>query len=337
MLLRRLAHCAARHNHYGMYPPIEPHRHGWLEVGDGHELYWEECGEPEGLPVLILHGGPGSGCTVNNRRYYDPDRYRIVLFDQRNCGRSRPHASLPDVDLSTNTTWHLIADMERLREHLGIERWALQGASWGATLALAYAETHPDRVTALILPSATTSRRLEIDLLTVGLGKMFPEAWGRLTDFANRNSEPGGVLDKMHALLFDPDPAMRFEAAERWCDWEMAMLPTAPARFPRFEDPSYRLAFARLVTHYWRHGCWLEEGILLANTDRIAHLPGIIIQGRLDLGNLSGTPWELAAKLPNVELAIVEEAGHEGGPTMGATLLAYTDRLAATGTKPVSP
>lgn len=318
-----------------MYPPIEPYRHGWLDAGEGHEVYWEECGNPGGIAVVVLHGGPGSGCTPNNRRYFDPERYRIVLFDQRNCGRSRPHASVCDVDLSSNTTWHLVEDIERLRAHLGIDRWIVKGASWGSTLALAYAETFPERVTALILPSATMSRRSEIDLLTAGLGRMFRSAWAELTAFADTDPQEGSVLDKMHRLLFSRDPQVCFEAAQRWCAWETAILPTAQAPSPRFEDPDFRLAFARLVTHYWRNGCWLEEGVLLANTPRIAHLPGIILQGRLDLGNLSGTPWELAARLPKVELAIVEDAGHEGGTTASDTLLAFTDELAASW--PVEP
>jgi len=314
-----------------MYPAIEPYRCGWLPVGNGHEVYWEECGNPDGICVLILHGGPGAGCTPNNRRYYAPDRYRVVLFDQRNCGRSRPHASLPEVDLSDNDTWSLVEDIERVRLHLGIEKWLIQGASWGATLALAYAEAYPSRVTGLILPSATTSRRSEIALLTTGLGRMFRPAWAELTGFAATDGEEGSLLDKMHRLLFDRDPDVRFEAATRWCAWEMAILPTATAPFPRFEDLDFRLAFARLVTHFWRHACWLEEGALLANADRIAHLPGIIIQGRLDLGNLSGTPWELATRLPNVELVIVDEAGHEGGASASDILRAYTDRWPTAG------
>jgi proline iminopeptidase len=308
-----------------VYPPIEPYRHGWLPVGEGHEIYWEECGTPTGIAVVVLHGGPGSGCTPNNRRCFDPTRYRVVLFDQRNCGRSRPHASLPSVDLSSTTTWNLVEDVERLRLHLGIEQWAIQGASWGATLAIAYAEAFPERVLALILPSATTSRRSEIDLLTVGLGKIFRSEWASLTGFAETDPGEGSVLDKIHRLLFHDDEAVRFEAARQWCAWEMAILPTATAPFPRFEDPDFRLAFARLVTHFWRHGCWLEEGQLLANTERIAHVPGIIIQGRLDLGNLSGTPWELAGRLPKLELVFAEDAGHEGGRSLSEILLVYTE------------
>jgi proline iminopeptidase len=218
--------------------------------------------------------------------------------------------------------------MELLRSHLEIDRWAIQGGSWGAALALAYAEEYPDRVLALILLSATAGRHSEISLLTTGLGKMFPAAWAELTEFADQDSEEGTALDKMHRLLFSPEHTVRFEAAKRWCDWEMAMLPTAPAPFPRFEDPKFRLAFARLVTHYWRNGCWLEDEALLTHAGKIVHIPGIIVQGRLDPGNLSGTPWELAARLPKLRLVMVEEAGHEGGPSPAQILLEYTDEFA---------
>jgi len=307
-----------------MFPPIEPYRTGYLKVGDGHQIYWEECGNPGGKPVVILHGGPGSGCTPNNRRYYDPERWRIVLFDQRNCGRSKPHASETDIDLSTNTTHHLILDIEQLRNELKIEKWAIQGASWGATLALAYAETHPERVSELILLSATSGRRSETDLLTYGLGRMFRDAWKELQDFATQDPTDGPILDKMHRLLFSP---LQEEAATAWCNWEMAILPTAKAPFPRYADPKFRLAFARLVTHFWQNGSWLEEGQLLRNAKKIAHIPGVILQGRLDLGNLSGTPWELAAALPNLKLIFVEESGHEGSPTFSDLLLDWTNRL----------
>ncbi len=309
------------------FPEIEPHASGWLAVGGGHEIYWEECGNPAGKPVLIVHGGPGSGCSPGNRRYYDPAIWRIILFDQRNCGRSRPHASDPDIDLSANTTWHLVEDMEALRCHLGVEKWLLQGASWGATLALAYAETHPARVSAMILLSATSGRRSETDLLTYGIGRIFPDAWERLSSFANWAGANLPITDAYARLLFDPDPSVREEAARRWCDWEAAILPTASAPSPRFDSAEFRLAFARLVTHYWSHGSWLEEGQLLRGAGKLGGIPGAILQGRLDLGNLTGTPWELAAAWSGCQLEFVEECGHEGGKSFNEALLGWTSRL----------
>ncbi|HLK13181.1 MAG TPA: prolyl aminopeptidase [Fimbriimonadaceae bacterium] len=309
------------------FPEIEPNRSGWLDVGDGHEIYWEECGNPAGKPVVVLHGGPGSGCSPGNRRYYDPALWRIILFDQRNCGRSRPHASLPTVDLSANTTWHLVSDMEALRGFLEVEQWLLQGGSWGASLALAYAERHPQRVSGMILLSATSGRRSETDLLTHGLGRILPAAWERLSSFASRAGEGLHVIEAYARLLFDPSPKVREEAARRWCEWETAILPTAPAPSPRYESPEFRLAFARLVTHYWSHGSWLEEGQLLRDAGKLAGIPGVILQGRLDLGNLSGTAWELAAAWPGSELVFVEECGHEGGKSFSDALLEWTHRL----------
>ena len=308
-----------------MFPEIEPYESGYLDVGDGNRVYWEQSGNPKGKPALVLHGGPGSGCSVNDRRTFDPELYRVVIFDQRNCGRSLPHASEPDIDLTHNTTHHLVADIELLRERLGIEKWLLRGGSWGATLALVYAERYPERVSEIILLSATTGRRLETDLLTVGLSRMFPEAWDRLRGFADEHGETGPILDACNHLLFSE---FREEAASLWCDWEMAMLPTAAKRFPRFESPEFRLAFARLVTHYWRNGSWLEEGEVLAKAGRLAGIPGAILQGRLDLGNLSGTPWELAAAWPGSELLFIEDSGHEGNRTFGDVLLEYTQKFA---------
>lgn len=309
------------------YPEITPYRTGFANVGHGHRVYWEECGNPSGKPVLILHGGPGAGCTPNNRRYYDPDFYRVVLFDQRNCGRSTPHASEPNVDLSTNTTSHLIADIEFLRNMLGVDRWIIQGASWGSVLALAYAETHPHRVKTLILLSLGTGRRLETDLLTVGLSPLFPEAWQQLAQFADEHTSEGPITERYNRLLFDKDPDVCAEAARRWCAWESAILPTAKTPSPRFESAEFRLAFARIVTHYWSNGSWLEEGAIIANASILAPIPGYILQGRLDLSNLSGAPWQLAAAWPGCQLEFVDEAGHEGSTSFSARLRALTDQL----------
>lgn len=293
------------------YPPIEPYEHGMLDVGDGNQVYWEVCGNPSGRPALVVHGGPGSGCSPGLRRYFDPDAYRVVLFDQRQCGRSRPHASDPATDLGSNTTDHLVADMERLREHLGIDRWLLFGGSWGCVLSLVYAERFPERVTAMVQLALATGRRAETNLLTRGLRGLFPEAWARFSEGVPEE-ERGGDLSVAYARrLADPDPDVRDRAARDWCSWEDALVPTLPPS-PDFEDRAYRMAFARIVTHYWSHGSWLEEGAVLRDADRLAGIPGVLVQGTLDLGNLIGTPWLLAQAWRHSELTLIEEAGHGG-------------------------
>jgi proline iminopeptidase len=211
---------------------------------------------------------------------------------------------------------------------LGIERWLVKGASWGSVLALAYAESFPERVSELILISMGTGRRMETDLLTVGLSPLFPEAWDRFSSFANQATKGETLIEKYHRLLFDDDPSVRKHAAREWCAWETAILPTAKAPSPRFESAEFRLAFARIVTHYWINGSWLEEGQLLANASRLASIPGVILQGRLDLSNLSGSPWQLAARWPAGELIFIEDAGHEGNKTFSEVLLEATDRFA---------
>lgn len=309
------------------YPEIEPHEHGMLAVGDGNLVYWEVCGNPHGKPAVVLHGGPGSGCFAGMRRYFDPAAYRIVLFDQRGCGRSTPHASEPNTDLGKNTTEHLLADLELLRQHLGIDRWLVFGGSWGAVLGLAYAERHPERVSEMVLTGVATGRREETDLLTRGLGRLFPEAWARFRDGVPAADRDGDLGDAYARLLNHPDPAVRTKAARDWCDWETAMLPASPPN-PRYERPEFRMAFARIVTHYWSHGSWLEEGIVLREAGALAGIPGVIVQGRLDLGNLLGTPWELAHAWPGSELVIVDDAGHSSGdPGMTEMLVAATDRF----------
>ncbi|MBN6033799.1 prolyl aminopeptidase [Amycolatopsis sp. 195334CR] len=307
-----------------IYPAIEPYRHGMLDVGDGHSLYWEECGNPEGKPAVVLHGGPGSGCTPASRRLFDPERYRVVLFDQRNCGRSTPHASEPEVDLSANSTHHLVADLERLRTSLGIERWLVSGASWGSVLGLAYAERHPERVTEMLHSGVATGRRRETDLLTRNLGLMFPEAYERFRELVPE----GEIAAGYHRLLFDADPAVRERAARAWCDWETAIIPTAPGPSPRYENPKFRMAFARIVTHFFTNGSWLDEGELLRDAGKLAGIPGVIVQGVLDLSNLVGTPWELAAAWPGAELVLVDDTGHNNSLGLDAARVAALDRFA---------
>ncbi|MCB1273010.1 MAG: prolyl aminopeptidase, partial [Leucobacter sp.] len=232
-----------------LYPPIEPTEHGMLDVGDGHTVYWEACGNPEGKPAVFLHGGPGGGCTPDHRRYFDPQKYRIVLFDQRGCGRSTPHASAPDADLGANTTWHLVADIERLREHLGIERWLVFGGSWGSTLALAYAETHPERVTELVLRGIFTLRTSEIDwFYQEGASQLFPDRWEEYLA-PIPEAERGALLEAYHRRLFDADPAVHVPAGVAWTVWETAtirLIPDEAAIAAARADEAAAVAFARI-------------------------------------------------------------------------------------------
>ena len=315
-----------------LYPNIEPYDRGMLDAGDGQQVYWETCGNPTGKPALVLHGGPGSGCSTGWRQYFDPDVYRIVLFDQRGCGRSTRHASDPNVDLSTNTTVHLLADIELLRGHLGIERWLVLGGSWGSTLALAYAEQHSTQVTEMVLFSVVTTTAWEIDWITRGVGVFFPEPWARFRDGIPEAERDGSLVEAYHRLLMNPDPAIHEKAARDWCDWEMAIVAVHPNHKPhsRYEQPGFRLCFARLVTHYFRHNGWLPDGVLLQQVDRLAGIPAVLIHGRLDIGGPLITPWKLTKRWPGSELVIVDSAGHDArDPGMSESIVAATDRFAA--------
>ncbi len=314
-----------------LYPEIEPYDQGMLDVGDGNLIYWETCGRPDGRPVVVLHGGPGSGCTATMRRYFDPAAYRIVLFDQRNCGRSRPHASDPNTGLSSNTTAHLIADMELLRRYLHIERWMLFGGSWGSTLALAYAQRCPNRVIGIILLGVTTTRRSEIDWLYRGVAPLFPEEWARFRAGVPEFERDGDLVGSYYRLLHDPDPAVRAKAAQDWHDWEAASVSVDPDARPaaRWLEPDFQMARARIVTHYFYHNAWLDEGVLLREAGLLAGIPGVLIHGRLDLGSPLLTAWELAQVWPGSELIVVKGAGHTASdPGMTEALIAATDRFA---------
>jgi proline iminopeptidase len=296
-----------------LYPEIEPYEHGMLDVGNANSLYWESCGDPNGKPALVLHGGPGSGCTSWHRRLFDPAAYRIVLFDQRNCGRSTPHASDRSVDLASNTTWNLVADIERLREHLGIERWLVVGGSWGSILALAYAEEFPARVSEMVLFGVTTGRHSEFDwLFRGGVAAFFPEQWERLCAALPEPVPDPEVPDAYHRLLEDGDPAIRAKAAFEWCMWESATpaWPPHEGLAPRFKDPGFAYAFARIVTHYVRNNAWLEDGSLLRHTDKLSNIPGVLINGRFDFQSPISNAWTLANAWPGAELVVVDEAGH---------------------------
>ena len=294
-------------------PRIEPYDAGMLPVGDGHQIYWETCGDPKGRPAVVVHGRPGSGCTGWHRRLFDPASTRIVLFDQRNCGRSRPHASEPDVDLSTNTTQHLIADMEALREHLEVERWLVFGGSWGSTLSLAYAEAHPGRVSEMVLWGITTGRRAEADwLFRGGVAPLFPEQWERLRAGVPASDRDGDIVEAYARMLHDPDPAIRRRAALDWCTWESATpdWPPTAGLDSRYTDPDFALAFARLVTHYVRHDDFLEDGRLLRDAGVLADVPGTLVNGRFDLQAPIANAWALHQVWPRAELVIVDDAGH---------------------------
>ncbi|MDQ3767411.1 MAG: prolyl aminopeptidase [Actinomycetota bacterium] len=295
-----------------LYPELEPHEQGILQVDDRDSIYWETCGNPNGKPAVVLHGGPGSGCLPWHRRLFDPGAYRLVLFDQRGCGRSRPHASEPHTELGNNNTASLISDIEMLRDRLQIERWLVWGGSWGSTLALAYAEMHPDRVSQLILWGVTTGRRCEFDwLFRGGVAIFFPEQWDRLCATVPA-VESGDIVDAYHRLLMQPDPSIHQPAAEAWCRWESATVDWPPTGrlSPRFADREFALAFARLVTHYVRHNAWLEDGALHRGAISLKEIPGIMVNGRYDFQAPIANAWEMQRVWPKAELVIVDNAGH---------------------------
>lgn len=313
------------------FPPIEPYDRGLLEVGDGHRMYRECSGNPNGKPALYLHGGPGGGSTPGARRWFDPAAYRIVLFDQRGCGRSRPSAGEPGADLSANTTAHLVADIEALRRSLGVESWTVLGVSWGTTLGLAYAQAHPERVNALVLALVTTTSRREVTWLTRDVGRVFPEEWERFAGAVPDRLRHLPLADAYATLLFDPDPAARERAAREWCAWEDAHVSLAPghAPNPRFQDPEFRLVFARLVTHYWRHAAFLEEDRLVRDAARLNGIPGALIHGRYDVSSPLETAWRLSRNWTTSRLRVLDDTGHGGEGSFPAAVVEAVQRFAA--------
>lgn len=318
----------------GLYPPIEPHDSGMLDVGDGHRIAWEVSGNPGGRPVVFLHGGPGGGSDPVYRRFFDPSRYRIVVFDQRGCGRSTPHASEPGADLATNTTWHLVADIERLRTHLGVERWQVFGGSWGSALGLAYAQRHPERVLELVLRGIFTVRQSELDWFygaRGGAGAMYPD-WQQRFLAPVPPAERGDCIASYHRLLVDPDPAVHGPAAVAWSTWEAATVTLVEDRrlVEKFSNPAFALAFARIENHYFSHGAWFEEGQLIRDAGMLAGVPGVIVQGRHDVVCPAVTAWDLHRAWPGSELVIVPDAGHSASePGIVDALVRATDTFAA--------
>ena len=293
----------------GLHPPIEPYASGRLAVSGTHEIYFEQCGNPDGKPVLMVHGGPGGGSNASMRRYHDPARYRIILFDQRGCGRSTPHASLDD-----NTTWDLVADMERLRDHLGIGRWQLFGGSWGSTLSLAYAQTHPERVSEIVLRGIFTLRRSELAWFYEegGCSWLYPEEFEAYAGVIP-GDERSDMIAAYYRRLTDPDPQVRLRAARAWSTWEGSTLSLLPDRdrVAAFAADQYALSIARIECHYFVHAGFFErDDQLIANAGRLAQIPGVIVQGRYDVVTPLRTAWQLARAWPEADFRIVPDAGH---------------------------
>ena len=312
-----------------MYPSIEPNLTGTLKVTALHEIYWEESGNPKGKPVVFVHGGPGGGTSPDHRRFFDPRKYRIVLFDQRGCGKSKPHAELRE-----NTTWDLVADMERLRAELRIERWQVFGGSWGSTLALAYAETHPERVTELVLRGIFLLRKKEIDwFYQEGASWIFPDTWAQYLAHIPE-AERGDLVHAYHKRLTSEDPKVRLEAAIRWSVWEASTsrLFTDPQMIAKYGADEFALAFARIEAHYFVNRGFLKtDDQLLRDVHKIRKIPAVIVQGRYDVVCPIRSAWDLAQAWPEAEFFTIPDAGHSMfEPSIARALIAATDRFSET-------
>jgi proline iminopeptidase len=308
-----------------LYPPLDPFDQRMMEVGAGHRVYVEQCGNPAGVPVIVLHGGPGGGCSPAMRRYFDPAVYRIILFDQRGCGRSRPHASVID-----NTTWDLVADIECIREALGIERFIVFGGSWGATLALIYAITHPDRVRHLVLRGVFLMTQRELQwFYGGGAGQFWPEPWARFRDMIPED-EQDDLIGAYHRRLFSGDLRTETRHAQAWSAWENALASVYSSGQGGEAPGDYARAFARLENHYFVNAGFLEhDGWILANLDRLADTPGTIVQGRYDMICPPRSAWELARGWPDADLRMVRNAGHAlSEPGISAELVRVMEQLA---------
>jgi proline iminopeptidase len=310
-----------------LYPPIEPFETGMLDTGDGHQVYWERCGNPKGKPAVFLHGGPGSGCSPDHRRLFDPAKYCVTLFDQRGCGRSTPHASL-----EANTTWHLVADIERLREMSGAQRWLVFGGSWGSTLALAYAQKHPQQVSELVLRGIFTLRREELHwFYQEGASWLFPDEWEHfVAPIAPQDRHD--LMGAYRRILTGPDDAMRTNAAVAWSHWEgrtITLLPD-PEITASHDDARFALAFARIENHYFVNHGFFDEGQLLRDAHKLHGVPGVIVQGRYDACTPAKTAWELHRAWPRAEFHLIPDAGHAyKEPGILDRLIRATDAFAA--------
>jgi proline iminopeptidase len=308
-----------------LYPPIEPYDYRVLDTGDGHHIYMEQCGNPKGVPVIVFHGGPGGGCSPAMRRYFDPDVYRVILFDQRGCGRSRPHASVVN-----NTTWDLVADIEMIRTQLGIDQFIVFGGSWGATLALIYAISHPERVSYLVLRGVFMMTQVELDwFYGGGAGQFWPETWARFRDLIPED-ERGDMIAAYHSRLFGGDLREEIKFAQAWSAWENALASVNSSGYGGEAPGDYARAFARLENHYFVNAGFLsEDGWILKNVDRISEIPGIIVQGRYDMICPPQRAWELAQAWQNVELKMIRNAGHAlSEPGISAALVSVMDTIA---------
>ena len=304
-----------------------------LDVGDGNSLYYEEVGNPDGKPVVFLHGGPGGGITPDARRFFDPEKYRAVLFDQRGCGQSTPHVSTPEADLTTNTTWHSVADIEKLREHLGIDAWQVFGGSWGSCLALAYAQTHTERVTELVLRGIFTLRKSEIRwFYQEGASHVFPDYWEKYVA-PIPEAERDDLVSAFHRRLNDPDPAVHVPAAAAWSAWEsstVTLYPDAAAIENANTNARWSVAFARIENHYFHNAGWMEDGQLIRNAHTLAHIPTVIVQGRYDMCTPAVTAWDLYRQMPHAQFRMIADAGHSGfEPGIASALVEATDAFAA--------
>ena len=309
-----------------LYDPIEPYDSGHLRVSTVHELYYEQCGNPNGKPVVFLHGGPGAGLVPDYRRFFDPEAYRVILFDQRGSGQSRPHASLED-----NTTWHLVQDIERLREYFGIEQWLVFGGSWGSTLSLAYAETHPERVRGLVLRGIFLCRPKETQWFyedSQGASAVFPDAWEEYVRIIPE-SERGDIIGAYYRRLTSDDTSVRMQAAQAWSTWEGRALKLLPDQkmIDEFSEPEKAIALARIECHYFLNNCFFEtDNYLLDNVNRIRHLPAFIVHGRYDIICPFASAWDLHRAWPEATLNIIPDAGHAATePGIADALVRATD------------
>lgn len=308
------------------YPEIEPFESGFLDVGDGHIIHWERVGTKGAKPAVFLHGGPGGGITPNQRRVFDPALYDVILFDQRGCGKSTPHAHL-----EANTTWHLVADIERLREMIGVEKWLVFGGSWGSTLALAYAETHPERVSELVLRGIYTITKAELDwYYQFGVSEMYPDRWEHFIA-PIPVEERHDMISAYHRRLTGDDKAVQLECARAWSQWEGATISLIPnlQQIENFGEDHYAIAFARLENHFFMNRIWMEDGQLLHDANKLSGIPGVIVHGRYDMPCPLRYAWELSKRWPDADLHIIEAAGHSmSEPGILDQLIRATDRFA---------